>query len=63
MACRGRESEPRARRRGFARRHARASFLQDDFMLSSGGKMKDWDKEREVAARDLEYDEEEDDVF
>ena len=29
MACRGRESEPRARRRGFARRHARASFLQD----------------------------------
>lgn len=41
---------------------SKASFLHDDFMLGSG-KMKDWDKEQDVAAKDLEYDEEEDDVF
>lgn len=41
---------------------SKASFLNDDFMLGSG-KMKDWDKEQEVAPKDLEYDEEEDDVF
>lgn len=40
----------------------KASFLHDDFMLGAG-KMKDWDKEQEVTAKDLEYDEEEDDVF
>ncbi|OUS45246.1 Rrp15p-domain-containing protein [Ostreococcus tauri] len=57
---RGGDKTPAA---GEEEKASRASFLQDDFMLSSGGKMKDWDKEREVAARDLEYDEEEDDVF
>jgi len=41
---------------------SKASFLNDDFMLGSG-KMKDWDKEQEVAPKDLEYDEEDDDVF
>ena len=40
----------------------KASFLRDDFMLG-GNKMKDWEKEQEVAPRDLEYEEGDDDVF
>ena len=42
---------------------SKASFLHDDFMLDAGSKMKDWDREQSAAAKDLEYDEEEDDVF
>lgn len=40
----------------------KASFLRDDFMLG-GNKMKDWEKEQEIAPRDLEYEEGDDDVF
>lgn len=40
----------------------KASFLRDNFMLG-GNKMKDWEKEQEVAPRDLEYEEGDDDVF
>jgi hypothetical protein len=32
-------------------------------MLDAGKKMKDWDREQSAAPKDLEYDEDEDDVF
>jgi len=42
---------------------SKASFLHSDFMLDAGKKMKDWDREQSAAPKDLEYDEDEDDVF
>jgi|TARA_B000000475_G_scaffold11346_1_gene10170 hypothetical protein len=42
---------------------SKASFLHNDFMLDAGKKMKDWDREQSAAPKDLEYDEDEDDVF
>ena len=40
----------------------KASFLQDDFMLGRG-KLKDWEKETTTAPQEVEYDEDDEDVF
>ena len=40
----------------------KASFLQDDFMLGRG-KLKDWEKETIAAPQEVEYDDDDEDVF